>query len=457
MVYNELAKKTLSTRRVNLINLNSTPDTLSSTGGIVLAGKIFSKSGLSYGESDTISKKERQVLTILAGLQVQGRTRFAEIEQFRHDQLFRQALNLSRVYAPDTLRLYVEQIVSSASGRVHAFLDQVNLNLLQKVKLTSIVSQYGRYIPVDVDVSPLDNSRSHKEGVSRTYKGHDGYAPIFSYIGTEGYMLDQQLRPGKQHCQKETPEYLQANLEKLEKLQLDTPILFRLDSGNDAFDTLKVLADSPHYFLIKRNLRREPHQKWIDIAEGGNGSCYEPRPGKIVYTGVLTTSHPKAKEDSSLALVDQVYRVTIRSTDHEGNAYLFPKSEVEVYWTNLYEDPETVIELYHDHATSEQFHSELKTDMNFERLPSGKLSVNKLLLHIAMISFNTLRCIGQAALEHEKLLPYRHKGKRKRLRKVIDDIIRVAGKVVTHARSLTLKIWDHDPWYPVFNQLYLQL
>jgi hypothetical protein len=62
-------------------------------------------------------------------------------------------------------------------------------------------------------------------------------------------------------------------------------------------------------------------------------------------------------------------------TDHEGNAYLFPKAEVEVYWTNLYEDPDTVLELYHDHATSEQFHSELRTDMNCERLPSGKLEV----------------------------------------------------------------------------------
>ena len=46
---------------------------------------------------------------------------------------------------------------------------------------------------------------------------------------------------------------------------------------------------------------------------------------------VLTTSHPKAAEHTPLALIDQVYRVTIRSTDHEGTAYLFPKSEVEVY------------------------------------------------------------------------------------------------------------------------------
>jgi hypothetical protein len=100
---------------VSLIKLNFKPETLSITGGIVLVGKVFSKIGLSCDRSDSITEKERQVLTVLAGLQVQGRTRFAEAEPFRHDHLFREALNLSHVYAPDTLRLYTELIVRSAS------------------------------------------------------------------------------------------------------------------------------------------------------------------------------------------------------------------------------------------------------------------------------------------------------------------------------------------------------
>jgi len=47
-----------------------------------------------------------------------------------------------------------------------------------------------------------------KEGVSRTYKGCDGFAPIFSYIGREGYLVNEQLRKGSQHCQGGTPDYL---------------------------------------------------------------------------------------------------------------------------------------------------------------------------------------------------------------------------------------------------------
>ena len=42
------------------------------------------------------------------------------------------------------------------------------------------------------------------------------------------------------------------------------------------------------------------------------------------------------------------------------------------------------------YGTSEQFHSELKTDMNIERLPSGKFAVNAILLKLAMVSFNIM-------------------------------------------------------------------
>ncbi|MCK5251275.1 MAG: IS1380 family transposase, partial [Spirochaetaceae bacterium] len=82
------------------------------------------------------------------------------------------------------------------------------------------------------------------------------------------------------------------------------------------------------------------------------GEPEEPREGKVVYTGVLTGSHSKAEENDELPDVDQVYQVTIRSIDKKGNVLLFPEVEVEVYWTNLYEKPQMIINLYHDHGTS---------------------------------------------------------------------------------------------------------
>jgi hypothetical protein len=47
-----------------------------------------------------------------------------------------------------------------------------------------------------------------------------------------------------------------------------------------------------------------------------------------------------------------------------------------------------MIDSYHAHGESEQYHSELKTDMDVERLPSGKFETNELVLELAMIAYN---------------------------------------------------------------------
>ncbi len=127
--------------------------------------------------------------------------------------------------------------------------------------------------------------------------------------------------------------------------------------------------------------------------------------------------------------MDIIFKVTERYVDKSGTELLFPNIEVETFWTNLGEEPEEVIELYHAHGTSEQFHSELKSDMGVERLPSGKFAVNAVILHIAMVAFNALRLIGQTALLFKTDLPYEHNVTRKRLRKVIDDLIRVGARL----------------------------
>jgi hypothetical protein len=37
-------------------------------------------------------------------------------------------------------------------------------------------------IPLDIDVTPMDNSGTQKEGVSWTYKKFEGYSPIMAYL-----------------------------------------------------------------------------------------------------------------------------------------------------------------------------------------------------------------------------------------------------------------------------------
>ena len=305
-------------------------------------------------------------------------------------------------------------------------------------------------VPVDIDVTPMDNSKSKKEGVSRTYKGFDGYAPMMAYIGTEGYAINFELREGKQHCQKGTVEFLQETIKLCHKLT-DKPLLIRLDSGNDSIDNVAVLMDTGCFFIIKRNLRRESTDDWFEMAKQYFQNVNSPRDGKTVYIGSdwKTVTSKQFNKEFTLRTG---YEITERTIDKYGQFNLVPDVEVETWWTNLGDPDEEIIRLYHAHGECEQFHSEVKTDMDLERLPSGKFATNALILELGMIAYNILRMIGQGTIGGRAPRQKRDV-KRRRLRTVISNLIMMAGHITMHARQLITGLGRSNIWRHIFSDI----
>lgn len=96
-----------------------------------------------------------------------------------------------------------------------------------------------------------------------------------------------------------------------------------------------------------------------------------------------------------------------------------------------------VIAQYQAHGTHEQFHSEIKTDLDLERLPSGKFDTNDATMHLASFAYNCLRLLGQQGLTGD-IAPIRHPAKRRCLKTVLQDLMCRAAKFVAHARRLVL-------------------
>ena len=51
------------------------------------------------------------------------------------------------------------------------------------------------HVSLHADVFCLDNSKTCKEGVARTYHGYDGYAPVGAYLGEEGWCIGLDCGP----------------------------------------------------------------------------------------------------------------------------------------------------------------------------------------------------------------------------------------------------------------------
>ena len=390
------------------------------------------------------------VLATFIALLCMGKPDFECVRELQNDAAFYQnALHLSKGFPSEaTLRQRMDEI----GNKLRDILLWFNTDLLLKNKVKPRALKNGM-IPVDIDVTPMDNSKTKKEGVSWTYKQFDGYAPIMAYIGADGYLVNTELREGSQHCQKGTPDFLRHTLKLCRKIT-DSPLLVRLDSGNDAAENIGIMLEHGSYFVIKRNLRKEDKEEWAENIRSWCKDIRRPRDGKTVYVGtafkdVFYTT--EAGEEKSIRC-RIVYEMTERICKANGQMLLVPDIELNMFWTNLGESDQTIINLYHAHGESEQFHSEIKTDMGVERLPSGKFDTNELVLELTLIAYNILRIIGQEIVEQDNA-PSKRTVSRKRIRTVIQNVIHFAGQAVVHARQLVLSISRSNAWADCFISL----
>ncbi|QPI49011.1 transposase [Massilia antarctica] len=216
----------------------------------------------------------------------------------------------------------------------------------------------------------------------------------------------------------------------------------RKDSGSDSANLLlqceagreRLVPLGRHQDdVIKCNPRKQDKAAWVASAEQANAFS-EARPGKRCALLSRQIERARGKERRTMRLV---VLVTERSIDKKGQHLIEPALEIEGWWTSLDAAPEEIIRLYRRHGPHEQFHSEIKTDLDMERLPSGEFDSNDAIMHLAMFAYDCLRLFGQLGLTGE-ISPVRHPAKRRRLKTVLQEIMYRAAKYDDHARRLVL-------------------
>lgn len=423
----------------------SSTEIISPHGGLALVGQCLNKQTSLAKTSRSIVKRHGianiDLIRTYLGLICLGKSDFEAVEQARHDPFFKAALGIKQ--SPSSARL--RQRFDEDARALIPLLDEASVEFLRNTAVPLGTLATG-HVPLDMDVFPMDNSNSKKEGVAYTYKGHDGYAPIASYLGTVGWSLGCELRPGNQHANNEFIHTLDRVLPRARRLT-DAPILVRLDSAHDA-------AENRHYFrthgadyLIKWNPRTQEGLAWVDKANAAGAIWCHGRPGKLE----TLVSEPLDDTEDRL-----IVKVTVRQSDAKGQLFLEPQISLEGWTTSLkpeVADDAAVIALYRDHATSEQFHSEFKTDLDLERLPSGKFDTNDLVMAFAVLAYNILRWMGQRALLGPDA-PVRHQAKRRRLKTVMQELMYMACRLVSSGRRRTLRFGRHCPGFKAFDTVY---
>ena len=449
-------------RRFQIVR--STSDTLTSHSGLALVGRALGQTRLDQ-DLGAIALRHgiahADCVKSYVGLLCTGKSDFDAIENRREDCFFKTALGIAKAPSAPSLR----QRFDAHADTMIPHIDAASIAFIGNVAapVTPIVIKHGtclaqrklRCVPLDIDVFPMDNSGTKKEGVSYTYKGFNGYAPLAAYLGEEGWCLACELRPGSQHGQKEFIHFLERVVPRAKRLTKHR-VLVRVDSGHDAAENRAWLAAENVDFIIKWNPRKQDLEAWLKRAEKAVSQWSFPREGKRVGIFCETVEETFDGETREFR---RVISVTERTIDKHANRLLVPEITVEGWWTTLGEcvcPDQKVIALYCAHATSEQFHSEFKTDLDIERLPSGRFATNDLVMACAVLAYNILRWIGLEGLVGPDA-PIRHEAKRRRLKTVIQELIHVAARVVESGRQLALKFSAFCPAFPSFAAVYGKL
>jgi hypothetical protein len=427
-------------------DIEETEELIAAESGLTLIESLIRKTNLDKrldksGKNPQI--KDIDIVKSYISLLSMGKTEFAKIELYRKDDFYKAVMGMPAVPSEENLRQRMDMAPES-------WLETINdesIRLLKRMECLFTPS-IRDLVPLDIDVSPFNNEQSKKEGVSRTYAGYDGYAPIFAYFGkAEGWIVGVELREGKRHSQCDKGEFIRKAIQNAKIFE--RPILVRVDSGNDSIDTVKICSEDEKVdYIIKRNLRKESPLDYLErIKKSKTAKVENPREGKTVYRDKIRADVGLKEE------IQMVYEVIERTIDKKGNPNLLADVEVKSYWTSLADDADTVIRLYEEHGTSEQFHSEIKSDIGLEKFPSGKFKTNKLVLTLGCFTYNLLRWVGQNALRYRGI-PGSKAKERIRLKTVIQDIMYMAAKLVCHARKFALKIYRSNSCLPLFRKLY---
>ena len=433
---------------------------LTPVGGLALVGHYLKALGPQWRALDGAlpvrsGVSNSDVLRSYVGLLVQGKSDFDAVENYRGDKFFKESLGIGLLPSSPTLR----QRLDAQAGELFEHVPGMIERLLGSQRPDYGVLPCG-WLPLDVDTFAMDNGGTRKEGVGRTYAGVDGYCPLAAYLGAHGFCLELALRPGVQHSARETDFNLERVIPMAQRLSAGgpkAPILARLDSGFDSAALMRSIeaCNQPGQpqvdWLIKWNPRGVDTAALLARLDAEPGTLWhKPRQGKRVAVW------EQAIQIEGIGRpLRRVLRLVEREIDCRGQHLIVPEVALEGWTTSLSAEQfnaDKIIALYADHGTHEQIHSEFKTDLDLERLPSGKFDTNYLVCQLAALAMDILRLMGQRGLLGPDA-PVRHPAKRRRIKTVMQELIYRAGRLIAHGRKLVLGLGANDRAAKAFARL----
>ena len=340
-----------------------------------------------------------------------------DIKEIRLDEALKTLLKIEKIPTAGAVTKYLHKHGSAGELGIKNINKSYLKRFLKSIKNEDLI--------LDIDATFIE---AHKHNTLYSYLGEPGYMPMVGHING-GYVIDADFREGN-----ESPAG--KNLEFIKACAMQLPIgttfdRFRADSASYQAEIFNYCDKEKIIFTVSgqkdksvmyeiNNIKADQWEKLNDreqVAEfmhtmGKADNAFRMIVIKKDITPVLPEMDEYLSEEAKEKLKDEMY-YTIATNDTESSA-------------------EEILRLHRQRGeTSENKIKELKNGFNMSYLPTSNFDANSFYFAIGTFAYNLFLLFKQildASLQHHTIKTIRYK------------LYHIAGKVVSHAREITLKV-----------------
>jgi len=340
-----------------------------------------------------------------------------DIKEIRLDEALKKLLKIDNIPTAGALTKYLHR---------HGIAGELGIRNINKSYLKRFLKSIrNEELILDIDATFIE---AHKYNTLYSYKGVPGYMPMIGHIN-DGYIIDVDFREGN-----EAPA--SRNLEFIKSCAMQLPIGISFD---------RFRADSASYQAEIFNYCDKEEILFTVSGQKDKSVMYEIESIKADQWERLNDKEQIAEFMHTMTKADNAFRMiavkkditpTLPGLDEYLSKEIKEQLHKEMYYTIATNDNELsakeILKLHRQRGeTSENKIKELKNGFNMSYLPTSNFDANSFYFAIGTLAYNLFLLFKQiidSSLQHHTVKTIRYK------------LYHIAGKVVAHARKITLKV-----------------
>ena len=403
-------------KRLKPIKVIRSKEKLSNRIGVPLVEEIASKFRIRekidelFGRpgSNRGIKASDYVMTIVY-MFIDGALHLEDVRHLMNDETFQELLSDMKLPSSDAMGDWLRKYGGKSSEK--------KLLAVNKQLLLGLPKQ-GKILDIDATIIESDKGDARK-----TYKGSYGYQPLLGIIAENAVVVGSDFREGNispqsglvefiKNCRRNYPqaiEIVRSDSAGWQKEVVDYCVEERLG--------YTITADQTEGLL--EAIKSIPEEDWK----------------RAVDKEGIKEDYETAETEYRFGSKKRTVRIAAKRTKLKKQYDLFLNYSYWIVATNLSKenyDSQAIIELHQGRGSMERTIGELKHQLNLDKVPCGQFDANCLYFTIGLFAYNLLQMLKLLGLPEE----YHNKS----VRTLRYQLLKLAGKLVFHARYWVIQI-----------------